>query len=70
MTTKNVSYNFTSNVKTENELLDEISHMKLIITLIFNKLPKEDRDQIINNLQKFPSDLTNNYIENFKVIDK
>lgn len=70
MTTKNVNYNFTSNVKTEEGLLEEISHLKLIITLIFNKLPKEDREQIINNLQKIPCDLTNNYIENFKIIDK
>ncbi|MCO8051955.1 MULTISPECIES: hypothetical protein [Proteus] len=70
MTTKNVNYNFTSNVKTEEELLEEISVLKLIITLLVNNLPTDDRALLIKNLQKFPNQITSNYIKNFKIIDE
>ncbi|MCT6518969.1 hypothetical protein GY03_16975 [Proteus vulgaris] len=65
-----VNYNFHTDVKTEMDLLKELSFMKLIIALIVDKLSPEDRALIIESIRELGNDTLDDYIKNFEKSDQ
>ncbi|MEQ5208820.1 hypothetical protein [Proteus sp. fly-1067] len=65
-----VNYNFHTDVKTEMDLLKELSFMKLIIALIVDKLSPEDRTLIIESIRELGNDTLDDYIKNFEKSDQ
>lgn len=65
-----VNYNFHTDVKTEMDLLKELSFMKLIIALIVDKLSPEDRTLIIESIRELGNDTLDDYIKNFENSDQ
>ncbi|HEJ9403602.1 TPA: hypothetical protein SMM68_003620 [Proteus mirabilis] len=65
-----VNYNFHTDVKTEMDLLKELSFMKLIIALIVDKLSPEDRALIVESIRELGNDTLDDYIKNFEKSDQ
>ncbi|EMH9786646.1 hypothetical protein [Proteus mirabilis] len=65
-----VNYKFHTDVKTEMDLLKELSFMKLIIALIVDKLSPEDRALIIESIRELGNDTLDDYIKNFEKSDQ
>ncbi|ENL7683228.1 hypothetical protein [Proteus mirabilis] len=65
-----VNYNFHTDVKTEMDLLKELSLMKFIIALIVDKLTPDDRALIIESIKEIGDDTLDDYVKNFEKSDQ
>ncbi|HCZ8407760.1 TPA: hypothetical protein O4D63_000083 [Proteus mirabilis] len=65
-----VNYNFHTDVKTEMNLLKELSLMKFIIALIVDKLTPDDRALIIESIKEIGDDTLDDYVKNFEKSDQ
>lgn len=53
MSTHRITVKASTNAKNLDEVNEEISRLKLVIGVLFSKLPPEQRDHAINELQSF-----------------
>lgn len=65
-----VDYIFHTDVKTEADLLKELSLMKFIIALIVDKLTPDDRALIIESIKEIGDDTLDDYVKNFEKSDQ
>ncbi|WP_431623816.1 hypothetical protein [Citrobacter freundii] len=53
MATHRITVTASTNAKNIDEVNEEISRLKLVIGILFSKLPPEQRDHAINEMQNF-----------------